>query len=76
MALFLTEDEIHEANYLIMATPSGIYELKDIYGNDWSNIESATDFGTRFKHTVEAGRLNHIETEGKKSNNHQLYRIL
>ena len=72
----LNPTEILIAQELINKKPRGIYELKEIYGSIWSSVGPPTTFGTRFKETVETGRLKLIELKPKKTDNHQTYEIL
>jgi len=71
----LTASEITKAQILIDKKIPGVYELMYIYGNKWDSIPSPTDFGMRFKGSVENGMLNNIVLDMKKSNNHQTYKI-
>lgn len=72
----LTTIEIAEAQSSINETPNGVYELKEIYGPKWEGIAKPKSFGARFKASVLAGDLKHIQIiEPPKTNNHYTYRI-
>ncbi|PXW79691.1 hypothetical protein C8R34_1625 [Nitrosomonas sp. Nm84] len=72
----LTEDEITKAQSLINKTTPGTYELKSIYGSEWRHVISPTSFGARFKNIALAGKLNGIEHDSLRIDNHIMYRIL
>jgi len=73
----LTKEEIAVAQGAIDGTPTGEYELRDIYGSEWQYIVSPTSFGARFKKTVADGHLKRIKpsSQKKKTNNHHTYEI-
>jgi hypothetical protein len=72
---YLTEDELASAQVIINKTASGIYELREIYGHEWEEIESPTSFGARFKKSVCNGNLQRIKLSSLKTNNHYTYEI-
>jgi hypothetical protein len=55
--------------------PPGTYKLSDILGADWDRVLSKTDAGLQFRRYVSEGQLERIESAGKTSSNHQLYRV-
>lgn len=73
----LTKEELAVAQSIIDRTPTGVYELRDIYGPEWQNIASPTSFGARFKKTVGGRHLKRIRpsSQKKKTNNHHTYEI-
>ncbi len=71
----LDEDEIVEAQILINNMPSGNYELEKIFGDKWFSVRNPTDYGTRFKKTVELSLLSNISVGIKNTNNHRTYKI-
>lgn len=56
--------------------PGCEYELKDIYGEKWSEIVSPTTFGKRFKKSVVTNSLAKIVYFNRKLDNHCIYRKL
>lgn len=71
----LSELERITAQDVIDKKSPGTYELSQIYGKKWIEIGDPNGFGGRFKEAVEKGLLTGISHAGKKSNNHQIYRI-
>lgn len=71
----LSEKQIADAQRIINSTPPGDYELKQIYGADWSQITSPTTFGKFFKKAVEDGQLTGIKIKELRSDNHYVYSI-
>ena len=67
----LTDFDKYFAQTLIDEKEPGMYELKDIYGEEWENIPKPTEFGKRFKLTCEKGKLRNIRYCRTKSNNHE-----
>lgn len=63
----LNQDELSEATEIIRKAPAGTYTLKKLYGPVWNKIESPTNFGGRFKASVEAGRLAKVELQAEKT---------
>lgn len=72
----LNNKEIYFAQQVINDSTPGPYELKDLYGDLWDQVDSPTTFGARFKKTVEAGELEGIVWKDRRSNNHQVYEVL
>ena len=72
----LNNKEIYFAQQAINDSTPGPYELKDLYGDLWDQVDSPTTFGARFKKTVEAGELEGIVWKDRRSNNHQVYEVL
>lgn len=72
----LSEYEVKQAQQVIDRATSGVYELRDLYGDDWSNVVSPTSFGAKFKNAVKSGQLKKIRHHNLKSNNHHEYEIL
>ena len=60
---------------MIDRTDPGIYELKDIYANEWTSVRSPTKFGKSFKATVQASLLTNIRINSLKTNNHWTYTV-
>ena len=71
----LTERELFQAQHLISNCRPGIYELKAIFDDAWDRVPSPTEYGLRFKATVNAGLLMGIRHVGVRSDNHNLYEI-
>lgn len=69
----LTPKQIAKAQRIIDRTAPGEYELKQIYGSQWTSISSPTSFGKSFKATVKAGLLQNIRHQSLKTNNHHTY---
>lgn len=63
----LDEVELVDAVEVVQGTRPGTYTLKQLYGARWKAIESPTNFGMRFKASVEAGRLQGIELHPQKT---------
>lgn len=73
--MYLSQEELHEAQCLINSMSCGIYELKEIYGGQWAKVATHTTFGKKFKLSVDSNFLKNIQAVSKKSNNHWLYKI-
>lgn len=73
--MLLTDHEILDIIKRIASLKSGYYELKDIFGDDWSEIRSPTSFGKRFKNTVKMSKFTNIKFAGIETDNHNLYGI-
>lgn len=71
----LNHEEILLAQSIINKTAAGIYELRELYGPDWSKITSPTSFGAKFKKAVNSGHLQRIRENSLKTNNHYTYEI-
>lgn len=71
----LTGEDLKLAQSRIDATEPGEYEVKDIVGEKWDMIANPTDWGRRFKQSVEAGDLTGIQNVGRNVQNHQIYRV-
>lgn len=69
----LSPKQIAKAQRIIDRTAPGEYELKQIYGSQWTSISRPTSFGKSFKATVEAGMLQNIRHQSLKTNNHHTY---
>lgn len=69
----LDPKQIAEAQKIINSTPSGEFELKEIYGSRWSSVDKPTSFGKSFKATVTAGLFQNIRLKSLKTNNHHTY---
>lgn len=71
----LSKDDISLAQSIINRATAGVYELRILYGAEWSRITSPTAFGAHFKETVKSGHLQRIRENSLKSNNHTTYEI-
>ncbi|WP_322469162.1 DUF1413 domain-containing protein [Hydrogenophaga sp. SNF1] len=71
----LTPDELAQAQRLIDAASPGIYEVKDLYGQEWAKVLSPTTFGKRFKQSVVGGQLKGIRYDSTRGDNHKLYEV-
>lgn len=69
----LTPKQIAKAQRLIDRKVPGTYELKQLYGSEWTSIISPTSFGKAFKATVKSGPLTNIRHQSLKTNNHHTY---
>ena len=71
----LSSSELKYAQNLIDTHPSGKYEIKVLYGNEWRNVVSPTTFGKRFLQAVREHKLSNIKSLGFRSDNHNEYLI-
>jgi len=71
----LDASELKVAQALIDGSKPRTDTLKRLYGQKWSSITSPTEFGMRFKGSVQAGDLRDIEAAGTNTANAQLYSI-
>jgi hypothetical protein len=71
----LEQSKISEAQSLINNLTPGEYELSQIYGDKWSEINSPTIFGKKFKESVIEGLLSGISHSRVESDNHNRYTI-
>lgn len=71
----LSQTEIANAQAIIDSKAPGDYELKVLYGDAWSQIDSPTTFGKRFKMAVENGSLKRITKKEVRTDNHHVYSI-
>lgn len=75
MAINLSTKEILQAQTKINAMPAGIYEVSDIFGDEWTDIPSPSVYGQQFLGSVIRCRFKRIRHHGRRSNNHQIYLI-
>ena len=71
----LTEEEIMLAQFIINQKSCGVYELRNIYAQEWEKIKHPTSFGAKFKKSVDNKELDGIRRISLKSNNHHTYEI-
>jgi hypothetical protein len=71
----LTEQELTIAKVVLSKTQPGLYKLKDIYGDLWSNNKPVTTFGRRFKKSVLAGHLKKIIPLEQAGDNAWMYKV-
>jgi hypothetical protein len=71
----LTGDELTTAQELIDRAEPQTTTLKKLYGRSWDSIGSPTEFGMRFKASVDLRELQRISVAGKSGANAQLYVI-
>lgn len=71
----LTPDEISEAERMLSAAEPGVYELRALYGSRWTNVQSPTTFGKRFKQAVQESRLKNIRFATTATDNHAIYEV-
>ncbi|MFT5329999.1 MAG: hypothetical protein ACI9KA_001076 [Parasphingorhabdus sp.] len=57
----LTDEQLESCQLLIDDKPNGEYEIKEIYGDFYESILAPKDFGKKFKHAVEQGKLDNIK---------------
>jgi len=67
--------ELQHVQSKIYQLPSGRYELSDILGDDWENIDCPTEYGRRFRRAAALGRVKAITHVDRKSNNHLVYQV-
>lgn len=72
----LNSAELQFVQSKINQLPTGRYELSDIIADDWSNIDCPNEYGKLFRRAISAGRLKSIKPDGRKSNNHLVYKVL
>jgi len=71
----LSDEEIKQARDVIARAMPGTYKLKQLYGENWEEIDHKTGFGTQFKATVMAGKLPSIEFSYTGSDNNARYKV-
>lgn len=71
----LSTKEIQILHNSVHKLDAGVYELKDILGDQWYLIKSPTTFGKSFKKFVLDGGFKEIEFIDIKTNNHNTYEI-
>ncbi|MBU0967894.1 MAG: single-stranded DNA-binding protein [Proteobacteria bacterium] len=71
-----SDADIEKAQRLINDMQPGVYELKQIFGEEWKENNDPTHYGAIFKKLVENNRLTNISVGEKKSNNHLTYIII
>lgn len=71
----LSPEEVAQAQLIVNKSPKGEYELKELYGEKWTDVDAPNKFGKRFKNAIEKGRLKNIRVGRLKSNNHRCYEI-
>lgn len=71
----LKAEELKQAQRLILAASPGVYAVKDLYGQEWAEVNSPTTFGKRFKQAVVRGQLEGIRYDSTRGDNHKLYEV-
>ena len=72
----LNPDELDEAERIIRLTSPGEYTLPKLYGSGWVLIVSPTNFGSRFRASVERQQLIGISLLPQKTGaNHLQYLV-
>lgn len=71
----LNAEELKQAQRLISAAAPGVYELKTLFGAEWSAVASPTSFGKRFRQAVLARQLKNICPDSTRGDNHKLYQV-
>jgi hypothetical protein len=69
------ENDIPALQDYIDKLPRATYKLSKVLGADWDCVLSKTDASLQLRRYVSEGQLERIETDGKTSSNHQLYRV-
>ena len=70
----LSSTAITQAQILISSKRVGKYNLKELYGSDWT-VNSPTTFGGDFKETVAQGLLQRIKFVRTRSDNSAEYEV-
>jgi hypothetical protein len=71
----LDHHEILTVQSKINALPNGIYEVSEIFGEDWEKISDPHGYGRRFLQTVIKNLLHGIKYHDRKLDNHRTYSI-
>lgn len=71
----LESNEIVYAQACINIMSPGIYELKQIIGDNWSHISSPCKFGVKFKRAVSVDLLTNIKYHSRTPTNHLVYEV-
>lgn len=72
----LNPDELAEAERIIRSAPPGQYTLPKLYGSGWASIVSPTNFGSRFRASVDKRQLVGISLLPQKTGaNHLQYLV-
>ncbi len=69
----LSNKEIKILSTSIDKLNAGVYQLKDMLGDQWHLINSPTSFGKRFKKVVLEGGFKKIKFNEIKTDNHNTY---
>lgn len=73
---YLDSNEIAVVQAKINALPANIYEVSEIFGDDWDDIIDKHGYGKRFLQTVIKGLLRDIIYHDRKLDNHRTYQII
>lgn len=71
----LSKLELQVLQSKINLLPSDRYELSEILGDYWPKIIHPTEYGKQVRQTIASGLLKSIKVDGRKSNNHLVYKI-
>lgn len=71
----LTQHEMQDIKERIASMKPGYYEVRDIFGDDWSMIKSPTSFGKKFKKSVSMNLISNVKIVRTKTDNHKFYSI-
>jgi hypothetical protein len=72
----LNDAELQFVQSKINRLPRGRYEAPDILADDWPSIDSPSEYGKKLLRAIATGRLKGIKPDGRKSNNHWVYKIV
>ena len=72
---FLTEDEIELFQLVRVTVLPGAYTLRELFADVWEYIRDKTNFGKRFRRSVETGHLSGVARSGRTITNHQVYTV-
>ena len=71
----LNGQEIDTVREEIMKSGLTRFRLNDLRSRFWRDVDFKTEYGRKFKMTVQSGRLQGILSYGKTVENHQVYQI-
>ena len=71
----LSDGEIQQAQLIVNSASPGLYTLKKLYGKEWVNIESPTQFGSRFKQSAAKGQIGGVSFDHTGTDNAARYRV-
>jgi len=72
---FLTEEELELCRIVREASLPGAYTLSEFLADVWEYIRDKTNFGKRFRKSVETGQLSGVVRSGRTITNHQVYTV-
>lgn len=75
MKPMLSSEELREAQEKINASPTGVFEVSEIFGDDWNTVGNPHYYGKKFFQAASHSLLKLIRYHDRRLDNHRTYLI-